>query len=79
MAARTIHRARIMLCTEIFNELSSNGENEVYKQVLVDELVSTGKFWESDALNRISQALRNWEIIEHRPDWYSKRDSRLLE
>ena len=22
---------------EIFNELSSNGENEVYKQVLVDE------------------------------------------
>jgi hypothetical protein len=52
------------------------GVNEVYKQVLVDELVSTGKFIESDALNRISQALQNWEIIEHRPDWYSKRDSR---
>ena len=76
MAARTIHRARIMLFTEIFNELSSNGENEVYKQVLVDELISTGKFWGSDALNRISLALRNWEIVEYRPDWYSKRDSR---
>jgi hypothetical protein len=28
----------------------------------VDELVSAGKFWESDALNRISQALRNWDL-----------------
>jgi hypothetical protein len=76
MAARTIHHARVRLFTEIFNDLSFNGRNEVYKQVLVDELMSTGKFWESDALNRISQALRNQEIIEHRPDWYSKRDSR---
>lgn len=76
MAARTIHRARVKLFLEIFNELSSNGENEVYKQVLVDELMSTGKFWESDALNSISNAIRNREIIEHRPDWYSKRDSR---
>ncbi|MGH9994197.1 MAG: hypothetical protein ACRD4J_03020 [Nitrososphaeraceae archaeon] len=55
--------------------MSSNGENEVYKQVLVDELVNTGKFWESNALNGISYAMRNWEIVEHRPDWYSKRDS----
>jgi hypothetical protein len=76
MAARTIHQARVRLFTEIFNDLSVNGENEVYRQVLVDELMSTGKFWESDALNRISQALRNREIIEHRLDWYSKRDSR---
>ena len=76
MAARTIHRARVKLFLEIFNELSSNGENEVYKQVLVDELVSTGKFWESDVLNSISYAMKNREIIEHRPDWYSKRDSR---
>ena len=49
---------------------------KVYKQVLVDEMVSTGKFWESNALNSISYALRNGEIIEHRPDWDSKRDSR---
>jgi hypothetical protein len=76
MAARTIYHARVRLFTEIFNGLSSNGRDEVYKLVLVDELMSTGKFWESDALNRISQALRNQEIIEHRPDWYSKRDSR---
>ena len=76
MAARTIHRARVKLFLEIFNELSSNGENEVYKQVLVDELVSTGKFWESDVLNSISQALKNREIVEHRPGWYSKKDSR---
>ena len=61
MAARTIHRARVKLFD---------------KQVLVDELMSTGKFWESDALNSISNAIRNREIIEHRPDWYSKRDSR---
>ena len=72
MAARTIHQVRIRLFTEIFNELSPDGENEVYKQVLVDELMSTGKFWESDALNSISNALRNREIIEHRQDWYSK-------
>ena len=65
MAARTIHRAMVRLFTEIFNDLSSNGE-----------LVSTEKFWESDVLNSISSALRNWEIIEHRSDWYSKRDSR---
>ena len=76
MAPRTIHRARVRLFTEIFNDLSAGGENEVYKQVLVDEMVSTGKFWESDALNSITKALRNWEIIEHRLDWYSKRDSR---
>ncbi len=76
MVSRTIYKERIRLFTEIFNDLSTNGVNEVYKQVLVDELVSTGKFIESDALNRISQALQNWEIIEHRPDWYSKRDSR---
>jgi hypothetical protein len=76
MAARTIHQARVKLFTEIFDDLSVNGENEVYRQVLVDELMSTGKFWESDALNRISQALRNQEIIEHRQDWYSKRNSR---
>jgi hypothetical protein len=75
MVPRTIHKERIRLFTEVFNDLSSNGENEVYKQVLVDELVSTGKFWESNALNGISYALRNGEIIEHRPDWYSKRDS----
>jgi hypothetical protein len=77
MAARTIYHARVRLFTQIFNDLSSNGRNEVYKLVLVDELMSTGKVWESDALNRISQALRNQEIIEHRPDWYSKRESRL--
>lgn len=53
MAARTIHRARVRLFTEIFDDLSSSGENEVYKQVLVDELMSIGKFWESDTLNRI--------------------------
>jgi hypothetical protein len=76
MTTRTIHQARVRLFTEIFNELSSDGENEVYKQVLVDELMSTGKFWESDALNSISKALRNQEIIEHRPNWYSKKHSR---
>jgi hypothetical protein len=76
MAARTIHKERIRLFTVIFNDLSFNGENEVYKQVLVDETMSTGKFWESDALNSISYAMRNWEIIEHRPGWYSKRDNR---
>ena len=65
MAARTIHRAMVRLFTEIFNDLSSNGE-----------LVSTEKFWESDVLNSISSALRNREIIEHRSDWYFKRDSR---
>jgi hypothetical protein len=75
MVARIIHKERIRLFKEIFNDLSSSGENEVYKQVLVDELVSTGKFWESNALNGISYALRNWEIVEHRPYWYSKRDS----
>jgi hypothetical protein len=77
-ATRILNQARTKLFTEIFDNLSSNGKNEVYKQVLVDELMSTGKFWESDALNRISQAMRNQEIIEHRPDWYSKRDSRWL-
>lgn len=76
MVSRTIHKERIRLFTEIFNDLSSNGEYEVYKQVLVDELVITGKFWKSTALHSISYALRKWEIIEHRPDWYSKRDSR---
>ena len=76
MATKTIHQARVKLFTETFNDLSSNGENEVYEQVLVDELVSTGKFWESNVLNSISYAMRNREIIEHRPDWYSKRDSR---
>ena len=75
MAARTIHRARVKIFIEIFNDLSSNGENEVYKQVLIDELMSTGKFMESNALNSISNALKNREIIEHRPHWYSKRDS----
>jgi hypothetical protein len=78
MATRVLYQARVKLFTEIFNELSYNGENEVYKQVLVDELMSTGKFWESDALNRITQALRNQEIIEHRPSWYSKRNSKWL-
>jgi hypothetical protein len=76
MTARTIRKERIRLFTEIFKDLSVNGENEVYKQILIDELVSTGKFWESDALNSISYALKNWEIIEHKPDWYSKRDSK---
>ena len=76
MAARTVHQARVKIFIEIFDELSSNGENEVYKQVLVDELVSTGKFTESNALNSISNALKNREIIEYRLDWYSKRDSR---
>ena len=76
MATRTIHQARIKLFSEIFSDLSANGENEVYKQILIDELMSTGKFWESDALNSITNALRNREIIEHRQDWYSKRDSR---
>lgn len=75
MAARTIRKERIRLFTEIFNDLSANGENEVYKQVLVDELLNTGKFWESDALNSISYALKNWEMA-HRRDWYSKRDSK---
>jgi hypothetical protein len=76
MAARTIHQARVRLFTEIFDDLSANGENEVYKQVIVDKLMGAGKFWERDALNSISQVLKNREIVEHRPDWYSKRDSR---
>ena len=44
MAPRTIHRAGVRLFTEIFNDLLADGENEVYKQVLVDEMVSTEKF-----------------------------------
>jgi hypothetical protein len=72
-SASTVHKDRVGLFMEIFNALSSNGQNEVYKQVIIDELVSTGKFWERDALNGISYALRHGEIIEHRPGWYSKR------
>jgi hypothetical protein len=71
-----IYQARVRLFTEIFDDLSANGENEVYKQVIVDKLMGTGKFWERDALNSISQVLKNREIVENRPDWYSKRDSR---
>ena len=45
-SASTVHKDRVRLFMEIFNVLSSNGQNEVYKQVIIDELVSTGKFWE---------------------------------
>ena len=73
--AGSIHKDRVRLFTEIFDGLSSYGKNEVYKQVIVDELVSTGKFWESDAFNWISYAVRHGEIVEHRPGWYSKKES----
>ena len=38
---RTIHQTWIWLFTEIFDHLSSNEKNKVYKQVLVDELMGT--------------------------------------
>jgi hypothetical protein len=41
------------------------GQSDHLKQVLVDELINTGKFSESAALDRISNTLLKREIVEH--------------
>lgn len=53
-SASTVHKDRVRLFMEICNVLSSKGQNEIYKQVIIDELVSTGKFWERCA---------KWDIV----------------
>lgn len=64
------NQEKTILFIGVFNTLSDNGKDDVLGVTLVEELVKTGEFTESEAWSSILYALLGCLISSDKHGWY---------